>query len=131
MRLRISTAISESAPSSEIARSGATPCGDGSPSTAATSSASAVRSTSSRYGGNAIAKRGRHTHSARTWTCPAIGRVERFDSPLVLSLSKDERLARDGLVEGRAPALMARRAHHERVVGVTAVEQPAEQRRRL
>jgi mono/diheme cytochrome c family protein len=41
-------------------------------------------------------------------------RPEPFDTPLILSLSKDERSAQDVRVEGRAPTLMVR-AHHERV----------------
>jgi hypothetical protein len=57
-------------------------------------------------------------------------RPEPFDSPLILSLSKDERLAQDVLVEGRAPnsswfdkpvltELALRPAQGERVEGLT------------
>jgi hypothetical protein len=54
--------------------------------------------------------------------CPALmarARPELFDSPLIQSLSKDERLAQDRPVEGRAIWLVGRRfdrlrGHHER-----------------
>src|SRR6266571_4883992 len=39
-----------------------------------------------------------------------------FDSPLILSLSKDGRLAQDRPVEGRVFLLVVRQAHHERSV---------------
>src|SRR5438128_8693524 len=48
-----------------------------------------------------------------TWTS---ARGEPFDSPLILSLSKDERLAQDRLVEPRAKPLVLRQAQDERVL---------------
>ncbi len=43
-----------------------------------------------------------------------LARPEPIDSPLILSLSKDEPLAQDRPVEGRAVWLVVRQAHHER-----------------
>src|SRR5206468_1748909 len=48
-----------------------------------------------------------------TWTS---ARGEPFDSPLILSLSKDERLAQDRLVEPPAKPLVLRQAQDERVL---------------
>jgi len=48
---------------------------------------------------------------------PGTVHPEPFDSPFVLSLSKDERLAQDMLVEGcPATPLMLRQAQHERLI---------------
>src|SRR5229473_2566296 len=51
-----------------------------------------------------------------TSECPinTLARPEPFDSPLILSLSKDEHLAQDRPVEGRAVWLVVRPGHHER-----------------
>src|SRR5438128_9543287 len=61
-----------------------------------------------------------------TSECPinTVARPEPFDSPLILSLSKDERLAQDRPVEGRAVWLVVRPAHHERFDQLTTSECP-------
>src|SRR6266571_4907539 len=61
-----------------------------------------------------------------TSECPinTLARPEPFDSPLILSLSKDERLAQDRPVEGRAVWLVVRQAHHERFDKLTTSECP-------
>src|SRR5437867_2882618 len=61
-----------------------------------------------------------------TSECPinTLARPEPFDSPLILSLSKDEHLAQDRPVEGRAVWLVVRPAHHERFDQLTTSECP-------
>jgi len=77
--------------------------------------------------------------SVRSWSAvrpwvrsprSAHARPEPVDSPLILSLSKDEPLAQDRPVRGRTVSLVVRQDHHERMFGYLVRNRPTSLTRR-